>query len=421
MNMTSDIFDSFVKIAQEKGIISNDSSDSKKELEKNHRADSLDISAIEALYGTKAKAPKGMEYESNIMEVAHPNSVVVSPSYDKLNGLVENEMERQNINLHIVYKTPDGLQTNRKYAEKELILSLVRVANDLDNQGKEELRSLADMCLLQASNKKLQKTAAGPALLVAGVAALIGGVYLKNHMRFVSDGLEKDHQKLMAEIDDMLESNQSTQTLLGAGQTYKPTFINLMQTIKGHLTGYFNLFKQQVEPALEQLEKPGTAQELVEAAKQPGVANVADIVKAFQVATGNLLPAIQKITKNFADEGYKSRQIEEKGKLTSLVDATQVLHGGKGLIADDFDDVRHALETYVIDIQNVAKVLNNAQSMEKQVLSELQQAASSTREMFSGSKPDKGIKDLDQGGGDLDKEMFGGMPKDLSKMLGFPG
>jgi len=98
----SEIFDSFVKIAQEKGMISNDSSEAKKKLEQTGRADSLDASAIEALYGVKPDAPKSMEYKKNIMEVAHPNSVVVSPSYDKLNGLVESEIERQNINLHIV-------------------------------------------------------------------------------------------------------------------------------------------------------------------------------------------------------------------------------------------------------------------------------------------------------------------------------
>ena len=105
----SEIFNSFIKIAQEKGMISEDAPEkAKKILEKTHRADSLDISAIEALYGVKPNMPKDMEYKRNIIEDAHPNAAIVSPSYDKLNGLVENNNERQDILLNIVNRTPDG-------------------------------------------------------------------------------------------------------------------------------------------------------------------------------------------------------------------------------------------------------------------------------------------------------------------------
>src|SRR5574338_926186 len=112
----SEIFDSFVKIAEEQGLTSKDS---KKKLEETGRAGSDDISTIEALYGVKPDTAKGADYKKNIMEVAHPNSVVISPSYDKLNGLVENNIERQNILLHIVNKTPDGISTQRKYAQQQ--------------------------------------------------------------------------------------------------------------------------------------------------------------------------------------------------------------------------------------------------------------------------------------------------------------
>jgi hypothetical protein len=55
----------------------------------------LSIEQIGKLYNTKQKRPEDMDYERNIMEDAHPDSVVISPSYDKLNGLVENENEGQ--------------------------------------------------------------------------------------------------------------------------------------------------------------------------------------------------------------------------------------------------------------------------------------------------------------------------------------
>lgn len=378
--MKSDVFESFVKIAQEKGMISMESDETKKKLEKTHRADSLDISDIEALYGVKPNLPKDMEYENNIMECAHPNSVVVSPSYDKLNGLVENDIERQNISVHIVHKTPDGLLTQRKYAEKDLVLSLVRIANDLDNKDQEQLRVLADLCLCQASQAPLKKEAWVVPVLI-GAAALLGGIYLKNHMRFISDGFEKDHQKLLAEIDDLIESNSSTQTQLGGGYTYKPEFLRLMQDFRNKLNAYFNLYRR-IAPLIDQLEKPRTATELLDLAQQPETTDIIKAYRAFRSATDELLPYITKIMSDFDNEGYKQRQIAEKGMFMTLVDAPQVFHGGKGLVADDFDDVHHALRTYVMDIQNIMKALETAESIEKAASQEMQQAAYKSQELF---------------------------------------
>src|SRR5271156_3914089 len=103
----SDIFESFVKVAQEKGLISK--AEHAEHTEKdfsatNPRMDSLSIEQIGKLYNTKPKMPKDMEYDHNIMEDAHPDPLVISPSYDKLNGLIENEIEGQNIRMRIVMR-----------------------------------------------------------------------------------------------------------------------------------------------------------------------------------------------------------------------------------------------------------------------------------------------------------------------------
>ena len=146
----SDIFNSYIEIAQQKGLVSlaeDDWKKSKDALEKNPRADSLTQEKIEKLYNLKPQSQKGMDYKKNIMEVAHPSSVVIAPSYDKLNGLVENNNERQNILLRIVDKRTNGLLTQHKYARDEMVRALVRVANDMDNRDEENLRSLADECL----------------------------------------------------------------------------------------------------------------------------------------------------------------------------------------------------------------------------------------------------------------------------------
>lgn len=413
--MKSDVFDSFVKIAQEKGMISNDSEDSRKKLEKNPRADSLDISAIEALYGVSPNKPKDMEYEHNIMEDAHPNSVVISPSYDALNGLVENEIERQNINIHIVMKTPDGLSTKRKYAQ-DLVLSLVRIAQDLDNKNNAQLMSLADICLLQAS-EPLTKKALAPLAIGAIVAAVavLGGIYWKNHTDFNRDGFEQDFQKLIAELQDLVEANESMQTALSAGYTYRPEFIQEMTSFKTKLEQYHSLY-QSVVRYIDSLEKPRTAEELLEEMKKPENQSAIQAYKTFVSVSNNLLPYLQKIVTDFNSPDYKSRQIMEKGVGMKLVDT--FLHGGKGLVADDFEDVAHALGPFMKDMTELAGSLKKAQDKEKAMTDELKQAAFKSEEMFGGeggetkspsntfvSAPGRSKEEIDQGAESLDKQL----------------
>lgn len=350
----SEIFDSFVKIAEEQGLTSKDS---KKKLEETGRAGSDDISTIEALYGVKPDSAKGADYKKNIMEVAHPNSVVISPSYDKLNGLVENNIERQNILLHIVNKTPDGISTQRKYAQKELILALVRAGNDLDNHNQDKLRSLADHCLIQASEKKgFKKQAFDPLTwaVIASAAALLGGIYFKQHSRFISDGFAPDHQKLIGEIDDLLNSNTSW----GVGYEYSPELLKLAGDLKQRVTTYFNVV-QAVMQIVDKLEMPRDAKELEKLAKENPNPEVAKAIQKFREETLNLWPYLKQIEKDLNSESYKQKAVKDKGFFSKLIDSTQILHGGSGLVADDLDDVKHALQTYMVDIQRINQSLGN--------------------------------------------------------------
>lgn len=365
----SEIFDNFVKIAQEKGLV-NDSKASKKKLEETGRAGSDDISTIEALYGVKPDAPSGADYKKNIMEVAHPNSVVVSPSYDKLQGLVENNIERQNILLHIVNKPVNGHETHHKYAQRDLILSLVRVGNDLDNHNQDKLRALADHCLLQSSGR-IEKNA-GAALPLAGVAAvalILGGIYLKQHVRFISDGFPQDNQKLLAEIEDLIQSNSNW----GVGYEYTPEFLAVVNELKQKVTEYAQVVSQ-VLPIIERIQIPKDAAALKQQATESPDPAIPAAIKAFRDATLNLWPFIEQVHANFNDESYKQRQIKNKGFLSRMVDAPQFLHGGKGLVADDFDDVAHALETYMLDIKKINEVLGNTVDFAKLAQQRLQAA-----------------------------------------------
>src|SRR5947209_781430 len=99
----SEVFIEFLKIAQEKGLLSFDEAaqKAKKTLESNPRADSLSDQDLLKLYNTKPKSPKEMSYEKNVIELAHPKSCVISDSYDKVNALIENQNEQQTISRNI--------------------------------------------------------------------------------------------------------------------------------------------------------------------------------------------------------------------------------------------------------------------------------------------------------------------------------
>jgi hypothetical protein len=115
------------------------------------RWDTGDISAPEAFYGVKPN--KDIENGlKNMMEQAHPESVVIAPAYDRINGLVENNIERQKIIINILSRNPTGNANYRKLAQRALMMELVRVGNHLDNTNEEELRALADSCMQRLAN-----------------------------------------------------------------------------------------------------------------------------------------------------------------------------------------------------------------------------------------------------------------------------
>ena len=112
---------------------------------------------IETLYNVKQDLIH--TYENNIMEVAHPEPVVIGLAYDRVNGLVENEIERQKVDMHIALSPATSLETRgpkyanlgskslAKQASEDLLMELIRIANDMDNKGLEGLAADADECI----------------------------------------------------------------------------------------------------------------------------------------------------------------------------------------------------------------------------------------------------------------------------------
>lgn len=141
------------------------------------RYDSVDLEGINMLYGVK---PNGEE--KTPIEKAHPEPCIIAPSYDRVNGLVENPQEAQEITINWILSDPHAKYTQHRYAQNELLQELITLGFFLDNAKEDELRVLADSCA-----EELDKTAAAPlAALVpflgygavaAAVALPLIGVY----------------------------------------------------------------------------------------------------------------------------------------------------------------------------------------------------------------------------------------------------
>lgn len=184
----SEIFESFAKIAVDKGLIEvNAESMTQEEKYK----DSEYKSNIKALYNVDLDA-------GDLFEKAHPKSVIVSPSYDKINGLFENERERHNIMVGIVTKNPDGNLLSKKYADAhdDLLSELVKVGFNMDNKNIDDLRILADSC-----SNRITKKAFLP-LIAGGIAAVVALIAIINHTSPSDQGVYNNCEKAIIEISE---------------------------------------------------------------------------------------------------------------------------------------------------------------------------------------------------------------------------
>jgi hypothetical protein len=139
--MRSEVFDNYAKIMQEAGLI--------KTAEENKPASKTRSEvddAIKYLYNLEIETNNSKDH---ILDQAHPDSVIIAPSYDKVNGLVENLKERQNIMIGIVNRPNTGKGTTcHKYAAayNELLNEIISIGFYMDSVNNEKIMKQADNC-----------------------------------------------------------------------------------------------------------------------------------------------------------------------------------------------------------------------------------------------------------------------------------
>ena len=170
------------------------------------------------------------------------------------------------------------------------------------------------------------------------------------------------------------------------GSQYTSAFKGTLEKFKGKLMEFYQTY-QQTKPVIENLEKPRTAQELLEIAQSPETQAVMQAYDSMKNKIEDMAPYLQSIETNFASESYKIKQIEDKGWLQKGIDYARVFHGGQGLISDDFDNVRLAIPAYIKSISEQLNIFRIAKSYEQNAKSKLMQAAATNKQIEQQPQP----------------------------------
>jgi hypothetical protein len=427
----SDIFNAYLKIAEEQGLVSKEETQPEKPKESAKmrrykkspaaRAGSDTIETIEALYGVKPTST--VEYEKNIMEAAHKKPVVIAPAYDRINALVENNIERNNIMCNIVMRqnTGDG-HSFRAYAANELLMSLVRVANDMDNMGQDELRVLADECIEKLSvKKKINKVAILPAFLgffltgpgLAVGAALLAGIWLWGHATDPDKGLKNNIARALKELDDLKTNSWYESDVDGTVQRDVEIIEQHLQTLEKYVDALQNV--------MDKVYKPTTLTEKAELAKFQVAAeenkNAASVVQVFVKAVDEITPMLTTAINNFTSKTYQASHTQESwlGGITSWLG--EALHGRWGLVANDFISAANALIPLKSSLLEMSQKVGSFSEVEARYQGELTDGVKNafyTQPGEGGEKPGIGTPEKSQ-------EASAPMDKDYTELMDYLG
>lgn len=387
----SEIFEDYLKIAVDKGLVK--LAEESKELKKykdetNARVGSDDISTIEALYGVKKN--DSVEYENNIMEAAHPKPVVIAPSYDKLNGLVENNIERQNVMLNIVMKPTDGITSGHKYAKQALMMELVRIANDMDNRNIDPLRVLADDCIVKlesSEKKKFEKEAAVPVVaIVVLVAISLSAIWLLSHANDPDKGMLANCNNAVKQLTD-----------LKTNSWYESDVDDVVQADVEKLISHINTLKQYIEDfnsIRDKVYQPRTLSEAEEIEKLESTAaahgsQVKQILDNFIREVTEITPLLNQDISNFTSKAYQTAHTKPNWFSDVSGWLGEAMHGRWGLVANDFISAANALNPLKSSLLDALKDIKNIGTVQEKNKKQIETAKAEIAEAQKDEETDE--------------------------------
>lgn len=363
--MKSEVFEEYIKIMKENGLTKKAQRANLPEKKKEN---------IDNLYEAKEK-----NIYSKMLQEAHPNKVIFGPTYDPINALVENNVERQQIMLNIVNRNPTGQLDHKKYAETQLKLSLLKAANELNNQNNANLQVLANDCLY-----KLEKQAY--AFILGAIAASLAILYGLNHYKssFADENISVKSAKAIHDIDEVLDAEMSFLEMFGEEFTEdaKKDLKNIRQMVIKATEE-----TKKVEKALVISSKIRTAKEAEEFAKSDEAKLLQPILEGFKKYAQDLVPAFKEASKKYANNIQKTLATKDKGFFTNLVDKAQILRGGYAFARNKLDEVSDSLDGFYKTLEKYGKLLEDILAKKDSIQQDLSTASQSSQPTQSQPTP----------------------------------
>lgn len=309
---TSKIFEAYAQLAEEQGLISKDAG------YEEARRGSDDISTIELLYGKRKDG-------EDLLDKAHPKTVVIAPAHDKFNGVVENLKERQQVFYEVALKNrPHGSTPRKNYlqAEQELLDSLISVGYSLDSKDEDALMKLADSCA-----ERLIKEALAPGVIVGGIAAALGLMAWINNTSYSNQGVYNNAEAAIRELTDL-----KNKLPLGIVDT----IVSNLKLLQEYANDFYNLTPVNLEGGIQKVvESAQTQKDKIETAEK------------YQRACKVMAQYIPRYISTL--KGLKPKEDYKYDWWQKIQDAFSAL------VPDDMADAIHALEGLQKAVAEVAQ------------------------------------------------------------------
>lgn len=363
--MKSEVFEEYIKIMKDNGLTKKAQRVNLPEKKKEDPA---------KLYESKEK-----DVYSKMLEEAHPNKVIFGPTYDPINALVENNVERQQIMLNIVNRNPTGTLDHKKYAETQLKLSLLKAANELNNQNNANLQVLANDCLY-----KLEKQAS--AYIIGAIAASLAILYGLNHYKssFTDENISIKSAKAIHDIDEVLDAEMSFFEMFG--EEFAEDAKKDLRDIKKMVIKATEETKK-VEKALTISSKVRTAKEAEEFAKSDEAKLLEPILEGFKKYAQDLVPVFKEASRKYANNIQQILATKDKGFFTSLVDKAKVLRGGYAFARNKLDEISDSLDGFYKTLEKYGKLLEDILAKKDSIQQDLSTASQSSQPTQSQPTP----------------------------------
>lgn len=303
-------------------------------------------------YDVKIDRPKDMSYEFNLLELAHPDSYVITKTYDPINGLVENNNQQNKIIRKLLENPLHSQMLNYKLASEGLVYELSKVAELYPEEHfNQKLVHHAASDVYSGFQKSIPTSMKKEALVGALVGVglgLLGVWYLANHMPNATESVNTNGQQAIAQLQKITRSEDGahSHTFSESLKNRAGQCIRVVETLMDKF--------QSVDEKINELKEKFESYEEDKGGLIKDIRNNPETKKIFEEFTkqqnefinylNKMTPRLQRFQADLSSQVYQKSQIQNADTLDSINQFFgNALEGGWGFLHNSLDGAANAL------------------------------------------------------------------------------